>query len=73
MLCTSKGLSMKKAKKIEYITDAKGKKKSVILPVETYEELLEDIQDLVAVAERRKEKSLPLREVKERLKQDGLL
>ena len=63
---------MKKAKKIDYITDDRGKKKSVILPVEAYEELLEDIQNLVAVAERRKEKPVPLREMKTRLKQDVL-
>lgn len=64
---------MKRAAAVQYVTDEKGRKKSVILPVETYEEMLEDIQDLVAVAERRKEKTIPFDEMKKRLKKDGLL
>jgi hypothetical protein len=64
---------MKRAAAVQYITDEKGRKKSVILPVETYEEMLEDIQDLVAVAERRNEKTISFEEMKKRLKKDGLL
>jgi hypothetical protein len=64
---------MKRAAAVQYVTDQKGRKTSVILPVETYEEMLEDIQDLVAVAERRKEKALSLTDMKKRLKKDGLL
>jgi hypothetical protein len=64
---------MKRAAAVQYVTDEKGRKKSVILPVETYEEMLEDIQDLVAVAERRKEKTISFDEMKKRLKKDGLL
>jgi PHD/YefM family antitoxin component YafN of YafNO toxin-antitoxin module len=61
------------ADQIQYITDENGKKKSVILPVETYEELLEDIQDLVAVAERKAEGAISLAELKKNLASDGLL
>lgn len=64
---------MKKAAAVQYVTDNKGRKTSVILPVEAYEEMLEDIQDLVAVAERRKDKTVSLLEMKKRLKKDGLL
>ena len=64
---------MKRAPAVQYVTDEKGRKKSVILPVETYEEMLEDIQDLVAVAERRKEKTISFEEMKKKLKKDGLL
>ena len=64
---------MKSAQKIRYITDENGEKQSVILPVETYEEMLEDIQDLVTVAERKKEKPIPLAEFKRRLQKDGLI
>lgn len=60
-------------KSIQYITDETGEKKSVVLPVEDYEELLEDIQDLVTIAERKSEKSLSLDEVLKNLKADGLL
>jgi hypothetical protein len=64
---------MKKASAIQYVTDEAGKKQSVILSVETYQEMLEDIQDLVVVAERRKEKSVSLEDMKKRLKKDGLI
>ena len=64
---------MKNAKKIQYVTDDQGRKQSVILSVEAYEEMLEDIQDLVVVAERRKEKSVSLDEMKKRLKRDGVI
>jgi hypothetical protein len=37
----------------QYITDEKGKKKSVILSISKFQELIEDIEDLAAVAERR--------------------
>lgn len=37
----------------------KGKKISVILPLETYQELLEDLEDLAAVSERRNEGKNP--------------
>ena len=60
-------------KNIQYITDELGEKKSVVLPVEDYEDLLEDIQDLVTIAERKSEKSLSLDEVLKNLKADGLL
>ncbi len=37
----------------QYITDAEGQKISVILPMEEYIELMEDVKDLAAVAELR--------------------
>ena len=39
----------------QYITDEKGKKKSIILSISKFQELIEDIEDLAAVAERRVE------------------
>ena len=65
--------AMGKAESIQYITDEQGNKKCVVLPVETYEELLEDIQDLAAVAERRDEKCVPFEDMINGLKRDGLL
>ena len=63
---------METANKIEYITDENGEKK-VVIPASTYEEMLEDIQDLAAIAERKDEKTLPLEKVMNNLKRDGLL
>ena len=53
--------------------DEKGKRVSVVVPVDEYEELLEDLHDLAVVAERRNEPAVPLASVKRRLKAGGLL
>jgi len=57
----------------QYITDSKGKKKAVIVPLNKYKDLLEDIHDLAMIAERREEKVISLEEMKKRLEKDGLL
>lgn len=57
----------------EYITDNTGKKKAVIIPIEDYEEMMQDIEDLAVVAERKNEPSVSHQEVIARLKKDGLL
>lgn len=59
--------------KESYITDTKGRKKAVVLPLRDYRELLEDLADLRLLAERRDEPTRPLREVEQRLKARGLL
>ena len=59
--------------KAQYITDEKGKKTAVILPIEEFEELLEDLQDLAVLAERRDEPTIPHEEVVARLRRDGYL
>lgn len=50
---------IKAAAKIQYLTDELGTKTSAVIPVETYQEMLEDIQDLVSIAERKNEESVP--------------
>ncbi len=57
----------------QYIVDAKGSKTAVILPLEQYEQLMEDLHDLAIVAERREEEPISLEEMKHRLKEDELL
>ena len=57
----------------QFITDEHGQRTAVVLPVADYEELLEDIADLAAVAERRNEERINLAEVKQRLIADGRL
>ena len=56
-----------------YITDETGKKMSVVLSVEEYEALIEEIEDFAIVAERRDEETSSHEDVKTRLKADGLL
>ena len=57
----------------QYITDEKGKKKSVILSISKFQELIEDIEDLAAVAERRDEPTIPHKKFLAELKNDGLI
>jgi hypothetical protein len=57
----------------QFIVDAQGERTAVILPISEYEELLEDLDDLAAVAERSSEATAPLSEVIARLKRDGKL
>lgn len=58
---------------LRYIVDEKGEKKEVIIPVEEYEELLEDLHDLAVIAERRDEPTASLEEIIEKLKRNGIL
>ena len=57
----------------QYVVDTKGKKLSVILSLERYERLMEDLHDLAIVAERRDGRQISLEEMKRRLKEDGIL
>ena len=56
-----------------YIVDKKGKRTSVILPIEKYEELLEELEDLAAIASRKKEPTYDWVTLKKKLKKDGIL
>ncbi len=59
--------------KAQYLVDDSGKKTAIVLPVEEYEELLEDIHDLAVIAERKDESTTSFDELKKRLEADGLL
>lgn len=56
-----------------YVTDSHGRQTAVILPIEEFNELLEDLEDLAAVAERVSEPTIPHEQVVRELKQDGYL
>jgi hypothetical protein len=57
----------------QFITDDRGQKVAVVIPIAAYEELLEDVADLARVAERRDEDRISLEEVRRQLIRDGLL
>lgn len=59
--------------KPEYITDPDGKRKAVILSIEEYEELLEDLEDLAVLAERREEPTISHEDLVADLKRNGYL
>lgn len=56
----------------QFVVDDLGRKTAVILPVEEYDKLLEDIHDLAVIAERKDEPAINFDELKKRLKADGL-
>jgi hypothetical protein len=60
-------------KKETYVTDSKGKRKAVILDIRHYQEILDDLEDLRLLAERKDEPTSSLDEVQARLKVRGLL
>lgn len=57
----------------QYVTNHAGEKTAVILPITEFEELLEDLQDLATVAERRDEPTISHDELLAELKRDGLV
>jgi len=57
----------------KFIVDESGKKTDVVLPLDVYEELLEDIHDLAIIAERKDEPAISFDELKKKLKADGLI
>ena len=57
----------------QILYDTEGNKKSILLNYREYEELLEDMQDLAAIAERRDEKPISDEEMTRRLKKNGLI
>jgi len=66
-------LDLKKLEsEVQYVTNQSGEKTAVIVPIEEFEELLEDVEDLAAVAERRDEPTVSHDELLTELKQDGL-
>jgi PHD/YefM family antitoxin component YafN of YafNO toxin-antitoxin module len=57
----------------QYVVNPRGRKTAVILSLKRYRELMADLHDLAVVAERRKERTISLQEMKRRLKKDGIL
>jgi hypothetical protein len=59
--------------KEKYIVDRTGTKTDVIIPLNEYEELLEDIHDLAIIAERIDEPTMSLKELKRKLQVNGII
>jgi hypothetical protein len=54
------------------VVDEKGRKTDVVLPLDKYVELMEDLEDLSVIAERREEPTVSHEELLDRLKKDEL-
>lgn len=67
-------LDLKKLEsQVQYVTNSDGEKTAVIVPIGEFEELLEDVEDLAVVAERRDEPTVSHDELLAELKREGLL
>jgi len=60
-------------KSVQFVTNEAGETTAVLIPIAEYEALMEDLEDLAVVAERRDEPISPHREVIEELRRDGKL
>ena len=57
----------------KFIVDEKGQKTEIVLPLNEYEELLEDLHDLAVIAERKDEPAVSFEELKKKLHADGFI
>ncbi len=57
----------------QYITNTEGEKTAVILPIEVFDAILEEIEDLIAIAERLDEETITHEELIMELKRDEIL
>ena len=58
---------------LQYLVDERGEKTAVVLPISDYEKLVEDLEDLAVVAERRGEPTIRHEQFVADLKRDGVL
>jgi len=58
---------------LQYVTNQAGEKTAVILPIDQFQELIEDIEDLASAAERRDEPTISHKDLVAELKRDGLI
>lgn len=58
---------------LQYVTNDAGEKTAVILPIDRFQELIEDIEDLASAAERRDEPTVYHKDLIAELKRDGLI
>jgi len=66
-------INQEKKLSLQYITNQEGEKIAVILPIEEFEELLMDIEDLKDIYERQNEELTEHKDFIQELKSDGLL
>ena len=59
--------------KPQFITNEAGEKISIVLPISKFQELLEDIEDLAVIAERREEPTISHEALLTELKRDDLI
>jgi len=58
---------------IQFIKDQNGHKEYVILKLEDYQDLLEDLEDLATINARKDDETVPYSQVRKQLKKSGKL
>jgi PHD/YefM family antitoxin component YafN of YafNO toxin-antitoxin module len=61
------------SRNVQYVTDANGERTAVILPLDEYEELLEDLHVIRVAEETANEPRIPWEQVKAELVSEGKL
>jgi hypothetical protein len=61
------------SRNVQYVTDEQGERTAVILPIEEYEELLEDLHVTRVAEETKNEERIPWKQVKAELVSEGKL
>ena len=61
------------SRNVQYVTDANGERTAVILPLDEYQELLEDMHVIRAAEETKDEPRIPWEQVKAELLSEGKL
>ena len=61
------------SRSVQYVTDERGERTAVILPIEEYEELLEDLHVTRVAEETKNEERIPWKQVKAELVAEGKL
>jgi PHD/YefM family antitoxin component YafN of YafNO toxin-antitoxin module len=61
------------SRNVQYVTNEKGQRTAVILPIEEYEELLEDLHVIRVANERKDDERIPWEQVKTELVSEGKL
>ena len=59
------------SRNVQYVTDSKGERTAVILPLDEYQELLEDMHVIRVAGETNDEPTRPLTEIVEELRNAG--
>jgi len=59
------------SRNVQYITDAQGERTAIILPLDEYQELLEDMHVIRVAEETKDEPSRPLNDVVEEMRRAG--
>ncbi len=61
------------SKNLQYVTDERGERTAVIVPIEEYQELLEDLHVTRIAEETKNEERIPWKQVKAELVSEGKL